>query len=254
MANQRSSDVPLQGMTASTTYRRDLVEKILGKPGKYPAYFRVYDELFDVGRADYLAEHQSQYDPAPINHAAILTATQRLKNNSTLSLQEIRGVLSGDLHIQSKLRIDSIITLATQAMLMADVNIRAQHMPNYSLGNYYHPEWRDDQSLIEFITSCFVKVSPAQEGNVVHVLEDRASLTAGNLSSRVGLRFKGTNNIADHLLLDTGNLTLYFFHHAEYIRAHLGTWGGINSAKTASLEEALKKFEFSLIHQEFWLI
>ncbi|KAF7539886.1 hypothetical protein G7054_g1737 [Neopestalotiopsis clavispora] len=241
MTSRHGFAVPLQEISANSAYRKDIIDRILGRPGKYSAFFRVYDELFEIGRRASIAEIGVQQDYAPINHAAVLTAAQHLKGDSTLSLERARHVLSGDLGIKSVSQVDSIITLAVQAMLMADINIRTQHTPHYIVGSYYRPEWRHNLSFVQFIDSCFSKISAEQQVQVARILDDKASLSAGNLSSRIDLRFKGTNNIAEHLLLDVENLTLYFFHHAEYIRAHLDSWATIDSARTASLEESLKR-------------
>lgn len=249
MTNRHYSAVPLQEISATSAYRRDIIDKILGGPGKYSAFFRVYDELFEIGRKASIAEVGVQQDYAPINHAAVLTAAQNLKDDGALSLEKARHTLSGNLGIQSVSQVDSIITLAVQAMLMVDVNIRTQYTPHYIVGSYYRPEWRQNISLIEFIDSCFLKISAEQENQVARILDDKASLSAGNLSSRIGLKFKGTNNIAEHLLLDVENLTLYFFHHAEYILAHLDLWVAVDSAKTASLEDSLKRFDNPLTSQ-----
>lgn len=230
-------------MSADSGYRTEIAEKLLGTSGEFPAYFDLYDDLFELGAGGYVIQIQrpdENWDA--ITHDTILTAAQVLRENSTLTLDGTRAKLASELRgAYSPAQIDFTINLAVQTVFMLDSNVNNYSAPNYIIGRYRRPTWMPNEALAEFISRCFPTGSAEQQRRVGRALEDKMELAASNLTHRLGIEFKGTHNLAEHLLLDPDERILYFFHHAEYIRAHLGLWDNEAASKTVDIKEALLK-------------
>ncbi|KAJ4396544.1 hypothetical protein N0V93_000764 [Gnomoniopsis smithogilvyi] len=228
-------------MSTDWDYRKKLTEKVLGKPGAFLAYFSLYDEMFELGGGGYVIQIQRPDENwAPITHDTVLTAAQVLKVNSTLTLDGIKTKLAKELRVTyPPAQIEFTINLAVQTVFMIVSNVKSYSAPNYNIGKYHRPTWKPDETLAEFISRCFPESSPEQQRHVGRALEDKVELSASNLARRLGIEFKGTGNLAEHLLLDRNERVLYFFHHADYLRAQLGLWNDQATAKTIPIEEAL---------------
>jgi hypothetical protein len=224
---------------AGIDYRAKIAGQILGKPGVFDAYFRLYDELFDIGTGSHLIQIETplQQSQQQINHDTILTAVRILKGNSRLTLDETKAAIQQQLQQSYSTRsLDLIVKIAVQAMLMVDSNVKESHGPDYAIGNFRHASWHSDESLVDFITKSFPQVLPERKDRVAMVLQDKKSLKAWKLRDRLGIVFRGTNNLTDHLLFDPSNRILYLFHHAAYLKAHLDWWNTQPQAGTTAKE------------------
>lgn len=228
-------------MSQNIGYRETIVEKVLGKPGDYSAYFDLYDDLFELGAGGYVIQIQRPEENwMPVTHKTILTAAQMLKQNSILTLENIKAKLSTELRgALSPAQIDFVINLAVQTVFMIDSNIDNSAGPNYIVGKYHRPTWRPSETLAEFISRCFPISSSEQQRQVGRALEDKTEFTASNLTQRFKIEFKGTQRMTDHLLFDPKERIVYFFHHTEYIRAQLGLWNDEPTSKTVAIDQAL---------------
>lgn len=227
-------------MSVNLNYRENISEEILGKTGDYSAYFALYDDLFELGAGGHVIQMQRPCETwVPITHAIILTAAQLLKQNGSLTQEQFKTKLAGELRgAYSPAQMDFVTNIAVQTVFMIDSNINFIG-PNYIIGKYHRPNWRPSETLAEFISRCFPISSTEQQEQIRRALEDKAEFAASRLTQRFKIEFKGTQRLTDHLLLDPKERIVYFFHHAEYIRAQLGLWNNDPRSKAATIDQAL---------------
>ncbi|KAH6869268.1 hypothetical protein B0T10DRAFT_418762, partial [Thelonectria olida] len=127
------------------------------------------------------------------------------------------------------------------AILMVDSAVNGYRSPGYTIGKYRHASWLPDEAFIDFVARCFPQVSSGRRDRVATVLDDKSSLKAWKLKDRLGINFRGTNNLADHLLFDPRNQILYLFHHTAYLKAHLDLWNGESVSKDVGITTTLKR-------------
>ncbi len=80
--------------------------------------------------------------------------------------------------------------------------------------------WQPDERFIDFIYKCFPRTSE-MSARVSQAIWNQRSMKAWKLKARFGISFKGTDNLARHLLLDPNGPTVYLFHHTTFLKAQL---------------------------------
>lgn len=83
-------------------------------------------------------------------------------------------------------------------------------------------EWRDGDSLAQFFDSAFpVRDHPTLNEKDEAGVDIKAQLRAVQLQNIAGLKFRGTDNLRDHLRMnqETGIVELY--HHTSVLKEHL---------------------------------
>jgi len=231
----------------ANNYRNKIATDLLGKDGEFPAYFKLYGELFDLGTGDHIIqiERTAPHNRQPISHGTVLAAAKVLRENTSLTLDAMKVTLEVGLLQKgySSHELDFVLKMAVRAMYMIDSNVKESHGPEYTIGVYRHASWLPNESFVDFITKCFPHVAAEKRSQVATVLENKKSLKAWKLRDRLGIVFKRTDNLVDHLLFDPVNRILYLFHHAAYLKAHLDRCsthlGG--AAKDAGIASAIEK-------------
>jgi len=231
----------------ANNYRSKIATDLLGKDGDFPAYFKLYEGLFELGTGDHIIqiEHTVQQNRNPISHDTILAAAKMVRENTSLTLDAMKVALEDGLLQQgySSRELEFVLKIAVRAMYMIDSNVKGSHGPEYTIGVYRHAPWLSEESFVDFITKCFPHVTAERKSRVATVLENKKSLKAWKLRDRLGIVFRGTDNLVDHLLFDPVNRILYLFHHAAYLKAHLDRCsthlGG--AAKDAGIASAIEK-------------
>ncbi|KAI0126786.1 hypothetical protein BJ170DRAFT_630005 [Xylariales sp. AK1849] len=228
----------------SDDYRTRIARELLGKSGEFQAYFRLYEELFDLGTRGHIIaiDNPLQHGRGTISHSAILTTVQVLRDNKGLTLDAIKVELEKKLQGDYLPReIDFIVDLAVQAMLMIDSDTREHHGPNYTMGQYRHTSWLTHECFVDFVSRSFPQVSVERRVRVAMALDDKRSLKAWKLKKRLGIVLKGTENLANHLLYDSSNQILYLFHHTAYLKAHLDMWSEEDASKGIGITTTLER-------------
>lgn len=217
------------------------MERVLGQTGNYSAYFELYDDLFELGIGGHVIQIQRPGESwVPVTHDTILTAAQVLKESSNLTLESLKTKLATEARgVYSPAQVNFMINLAVQTVFMVDSNIDNSTGSNYIVGKYHRPTWKPTETLAEFLSRSFPLSSAEQQRQISMALEDKAEFAASNLTQRFRIEFKGTPRLTDHLLLDPKERIVYFFHHAEYIRAQLGQWSEDATSKTVAIDQAL---------------
>ncbi|KAK0673178.1 hypothetical protein QBC41DRAFT_343236 [Cercophora samala] len=212
-------------MTVSASVSKsDIAKALLGKDGHFQAYFEVYDALLDRGPRNVIT--QAQQEPGnPINHETVLAATEIIKNNLMLTLDNVRHKIRRiPPYTYSTDEVDFILEIAVQAMFMMDTNFSTSRGLGFICGTYRPPSWSTNETFTDFAERSFPLVATEKRRQVEAVLQDKKSLKAWKLKERLGIDFRRTNNLADHLLFDQENSILYLFHHTAYLKAHLDSW------------------------------
>jgi hypothetical protein len=80
--------------------------------------------------------------------------------------------------------------------------------------------WHGNDSMRRLIASTLPKKDP------IRLDDDQGSLigfqlTAKRLKSIHGIKFRGTDDLRQHLLLDPGKKVIYIFHHTIFLKEHL---------------------------------
>lgn len=205
-------------------YRSKISAELLGKDGDFAAYFKLYEDLFELGTGDHIIqiERTGQQNRQPISHDAVLAATKILRENTGLTLDAMKAALEHGLQQgYSSHELGFVLKISVRAMFMIDSNVKESHGLEYAIGAWRHASWLPDESFVDFITKCFPHVDAERKSRVAMVLENKKSLKAWKLRDRLGIVLKGTDNLVDHLLYDPANRILYLFHHAAYLKAHL---------------------------------
>lgn len=252
---QRGSPVaassPFTVMTAQE-YRTKIAPELLGqvwRPGTFPAYFSLYDALFefDFGRggcASVLQQDVAKAHVATVHHDSIVLASQILKADTHLSFSAAKAALGQRLPGTLSTRDTELtLNLTVQAMVMVDPNIKNAHGRNHTIGSYRPTTWLPEESFESFVSDCFRGVSAERAGRVSTALQDSWLLRASALKRRLGIEFKGTDNIAQHLVCDfeRDRRVIYLFHHVAYLRAHLDIWSGDDQVKAISFKQSLRR-------------
>jgi hypothetical protein len=131
--------------------------------------------------------------------------------------------------------------MAVRAMLMLDPAVSDHYGPDYAIGRYRHLSWQANERFNDFVSGCLPK-APVESERVSEALIDKRSLKAWELESRLGITFKKTENLAQHLLLDPESRFLYLFHHAAFLRAKLARLQTQNAEEEQDLVTSLRRF------------
>lgn len=111
--------------------------------------------------------------------------------------------------------------LAVRVMLMINCCIDGQAGGRLELG--VEPSvWRGDKSLVEFVSATFpTRDHPTLNEKDESYPDIKFELTAKKLGKVAGLRFKGTDDLRNHLKLDQKTGVVEIYHHTSVLKEHL---------------------------------
>lgn len=147
-------------------------------------------------------------------HGDLIDIVQILKQNKDVT----RSVLTAE-HWQqyeknsqpSREDHDRAFEVAIAVMTMVDCSKRRRSWSQCELG-LENVIWRDDQSLSQFRES----ILPVGKNPPLVVRQ----LTAA-LLQKAGIKFRGTSNLAHHLIFNRGTGLLWIYHHTSFLKVHL---------------------------------
>ncbi|KAH6867873.1 hypothetical protein B0T10DRAFT_553878 [Thelonectria olida] len=210
-------------MTSSTDYCAQIATELLGTTSRsFDSYFKVYHDL--IARSDVhvlQVEEPGPEDLAPISHDDILAGAKVLREDPKLTLDQAINQLEARLNgAHSRHQVKVAILVTVRAMLMLDCAVSRRN---------WEP-WQPNEQYVDFVSKCFPK-SFGVSARVAETMADQRSLKAWKLKARLGISFKGTDNLARHLLLDPKGPTVYLFHHTTFLKAQLDRVVGENFGK-----------------------
>ena len=177
----------------------------------------------------------------PLTHTDILQAVQLLKDNPSITKTKAIQDLSNSVDAANVRPGDeAIINLAVQSMIMVDCSAKHHHAADFSLGGYRPVSWHADETFFDFVNRSFPSRHDRSAERLRDALRNKSSMKAWKLQKRLGISFRGTDNLAEHLLFEPRDNCLYLFHHAGFLKAHLERFQHDTRALDRSLIESLK--------------
>ena len=92
-----------------------------------------------------------------------------------------------------------LINLAVQIMFMVDSEAQGRLSDNYTFGGERATQWLGSESLVDFVKKSFPTTTHAHNRGEFPMSESK-TMTAGGLQKHLRIGFKGTDNLAEHLL------------------------------------------------------
>ncbi|KAL9620396.1 MAG: hypothetical protein Q9160_005096 [Pyrenula sp. 1 TL-2023] len=165
------------------------------------------------------------HHPALASHEDVLKLIRLIRLNSRMTRKEITKVAF-------PCEAFKVTSSINEQQTAVDLALRVMTMVNYSgsgrgwnlleAGLYQSP-WRDDCSVGEFLSDCFPTTEHPELNDETGFayLDIRRSLRANKLQKHAGFKFRGTNNIRRHLMLDRKINVVEIFHHTSFLKEHL---------------------------------
>lgn len=200
--------------------RQEIALKLLGRDGKHQAYFALYDE-FAQRENSFIVNIQPQAAGGGLTHAELLVVVDQLIENIDVTCDEMINRIQEKLGNQrSDVEIESLIHMAVQAMIMINSERRSA---DFTIGGFRPKSWHRDETIVSFCERALPTRHRCALGEVNLVMDRKSALKARKLQRRLGIEFRPTDNLAEHLLFDQkhGHNYLYLFHHAGFLKSHL---------------------------------
>lgn len=205
--------------------RDEIALRLLGSRQRFPAYFALYETLTSRANARVIQIDNATAEKIPeaLYHQGVLFATEILKaHGAEKTLAEVLAELDHQNSIKpTVLDVQNTVNVAVQAMLMIDCAASDWHSGTFMLGGYKPTSWLSSERLVEFLGRSFPRTLDDDEDGIRATLQNASRLKAWKLKTRLGITFRGTDNLAEHLLFDPRHNVLYLFHHAAYLKAQL---------------------------------
>jgi hypothetical protein len=229
------------GGFSSIEDKRDISQQLLGKQGSFSAYFELYDDL--VQRNSHLAVTiDDSPEDQPLTCENILEVARLLRSNVEITKAnasiQIKQSLTGR---HSNANVEKAINMSVQAMLMIDTAAKDWHSADFVLGDYRPTCWLASETLLDFVRKSFPVGLKSSTRAVRVAVEQRAMLKAWKLLKRLGIRFRRTNNLAEHLLFDQRGNCLYIFHHVAFLKAQLARYQDDLDPLAIDMKESLER-------------
>lgn len=201
--------------------RREIARQLFGKEGDFPAFFALFDVLLNQEN-DFAVSFTAANAPEQLTYQSILHAADLIKNAPEMTKEGVtRSLYEGHKTALSMSKIEKATNLAVQAMLMVDCAPNHWHATDFVLGAHRPVSWLPGETYVGFFERSFPMSRESSTQSVQTAMEDRGALKAWKLQKRLGVNFRATNNLSEHLLFDPRSNCLYLFHHAEFLKAHL---------------------------------
>lgn len=198
-------------------HQQNIALSLFGASGDFVAWSRLYEDL--------VTRQRTRIGPPNANlvipDSRVLEIAGLLRSNSRWTRTQALSVLAtnsapGLPDENAEIALD----ITVQAMFMTDSVATRGHSSDFRLGGIRPKCWASTESLVQFLESSFPQA--ANSSGLSTVLKNQDSLRSWKLAKKLKVKFKGTNNLADHLLYDSRYNTLYLFHHVAWLNAHLG--------------------------------
>ncbi len=219
--------------------RKRVAAELFGtNPPDLGLYFRVFDSLL-ARRGDYVLQFEDpepgdRIPPTPITHDDVLEVAAVLRRDPTLTLDQASEQLKtqpGTVRPTQQLRTTMLVS--AQALLMLDFTEPMD-------------AWQPNERFVDFVSRRIPKAGGFSAAAKL-AIENQRSMKAWKLRARFRLSFKGTDDLASHLLLDSSHPdgpTLYIFHYTAFLKAQLGRLRQQNFQKDSDILACLKMYVY----------
>jgi hypothetical protein len=223
----------------TSTDRTKIAQYLLGRADEFPAYFELYETLVTQGGAHVIPIDQPG-EPNLISHDNILWIVELLRENPRVTWTDLNSqVRQRSEELITTLGSNKAINVAVQAMIMVDCSARDRHSTTYEVGNYRPISWESSEPFLDFVQRAFPCDSEEDRRRIKLVLRNKNALKAWKLKKRLGVTFRMTDNLMEHLLYDNHHRVLYLFHQTAFLKAHLER-SSAYLPMDCDLEESLK--------------
>lgn len=190
---------------------------LVGTSGDFVAWSRLYDDL--------ITRRRTRIGPPTVNpvvpDSQILEIAGFLKSNPHWTrIKALSSLSKAWKQEYPEEDVENALDIAVQATFMTDSVATRGHASDFRLGGLRPKCWASNESFVQFLESSFPRATDSPK--ICSVMEDQDSLKSWKLAKKLRITFKGTNNLADHLLYDSRYNILYLFHHVAWLNAHLG--------------------------------
>ncbi|WKT45061.1 hypothetical protein QSH57_009914 [Fusarium oxysporum f. sp. vasinfectum] len=223
-------------MRLTTPEEQDEISlRLLGRKGKFEAYFTLFDEL-----ALRESTFSCNYVSSSPTHQHVLSTAIMLRNNIQNTKEEtVNQICHGDQTIGEN--VDNIINRAVQAMVMIDSAAQEWHPANFVLGGYRPISWLSRESFVSFVERSIPRAPDQSYKTFEDIIGQKSKLKAWKLKKRLGICFLPTNDLSCHLLFNEKGNTLYLFHQVAYLKAHLEQFQSHTSPLDITVLESLRR-------------
>lgn len=227
-------------MRLTTPEEQDEISlKLLGRKGKFEAYFTLFDEL-SLKESTF----SCNYISSSPTHQHVLSTAILLRNNIEKTRQETMTQISHENRAIGQ-NVGNIINRAVQAMVMIDSAAQEWHPANFVLGGYHPTSWLPQESFVSFIERSIPCAPDQSYKRFEDIIGHKSKLKAWKLKKRLGICFLPTNDLSCHLLLNEKDNTLYLFHQVAYLKAHLEQFQSHASPLDITALESLGRYAHS---------
>ncbi|KZL88130.1 hypothetical protein CI238_04915 [Colletotrichum incanum] len=218
----------------------ELTRHLYGTDIGLPAFSALYNDLLHKD-SDFVV-NLDPADNGSISDRDVMLVVDLLREDRSLTKESTAHKVDEALarkHNQTK--IDNLINLAVQVMVMVDCAAKERHSTGFAVGGYRPISWLQKETFLEFVTRSFpTNADSTAAERVEAAVDEKAALKAWKLQRRLGIQFRGTHNLSEHLLLDPRSSCLYLFHHAGFLKAQLRRARYQSQPLTHSMSDSLQ--------------
>jgi hypothetical protein len=184
--------------------------------GDFETYFLLIEEL--LRRAN---THVNPLQPQ-LTYNDVLNVTNNLRADPTRTHQKIQCDVTTSMPYRPLSAISDLIAIAVQARVMVDSRAADWHATGFFLGTYTPVSWSPMGTFSDYIKGRLpVEGVGGHSDRVTSTLQNISQLSARNLKKTLGITFKSTDNLAQHLVLDPQHNVLYLFDQTPVLKVHL---------------------------------
>ncbi|KAL4904657.1 hypothetical protein BDW74DRAFT_168263 [Aspergillus multicolor] len=178
-------------------------------PSDFPAYFALYKSIFCSSNHSTAIQVD---EPVFTSHADVLQCVERLRQNPSLTRQQLADTLSPNGSASQK---EKDVALESMVRVVFMLDCSQTYARSFRVGYYSPTAWNSNDPFFAYVQ----RALPMHTGSF-DVHRHKKALKAWKLKKRHNLQFRPTDIIAEHLLYDPSTRTVQVFHHTAYLQAH----------------------------------
>jgi len=186
----------------------------------YSAYFQFYNSV--ICPSNFKDTIVRIDNPAFISHEDVLRYSKDLKHNPTMTRSQLMS-LSPVSNVSEKDKEDAVRAMVKVAF-MIDCAAKESHPEGFAVGDFAPLKWEINEWFVDFATRAFPSSTLRSLSELAKIRDaqvQKKCLKAWKLKKRYKIKFRGTENIAEHLLYDPEEGTVKVFHHTAFLKSHL---------------------------------
>lgn len=193
-------------------------------PWKRWKRLKPFFQFYKACTASYVPELLIGNSPALKCHEDLFSVISLLKSKPTSpreALMEEYFSLRGDGSQPEESDMHRAFNLAFKIMTMVTCSGESQPADLFD-GGSEPVEWRNEDSLAQFLESAFpIRDHPTLNEKDETEIDIKSQLKASQLQNIAGLKFRGTDNLGDHLRMNQETGVVELYHHTSVLKEHL---------------------------------